>query len=247
MSCTWPIDRTCFEALPDPGDDPDNPDPDYVAALERQTSAENTAVMVLNQLTAGLYGQCETIARPCPSGPRRGLRSPSQVLLWWDGANWLNGCGCVGRCRYDGPSAVHLPGPAAEIITVTVGSDVLDESEYVLENNRLYRRFGKSWPSQDLGRPMGEQGTWSVKYLRGLPVPAGGDKMAGLLAQEFVSACDGGVCRLPRSVIQTTRSGVTHTFDATKMLANGKVGIPEIDLWLNALNPNHLLVPPSVI
>lgn len=249
MTCEWPVDRGCFDDLPPGPDDQGYDEATYTAALADQSMAEDTAVMVLNHLTAGIYGLCPAVVRPCPTGgPPNGMRPWTQTLLWWDGAHWFNaGCGCVGRCRLDGPGVVHLPGPVATVDVVTLGTTVLDDSDYTVEGDRLYRRGGKAWPSQDRGRPLGEQGTWSVEYTRGRPCPAGTAKMVGLLAQEFISACRGGACRLPASVVQVTRSGVTHTFDATKMLANGKVGIPEIDLWLNALNPYHLLAPPSVI
>ena len=72
--------------------------------------------------------------------------------------------------------------------------------------------------------------------------------MAGILAQEFIRACDNdGDCRIPRTVVQISRQGVSHVFDATKMLANGKTGLAEVDLWLNAINPYHLLSRPTVI
>lgn len=212
--------------------------------------AEDTAIMVLWSLTARQFGICETTVRPCPTqNPRNYMRPWDQVLLFWDGNNWFNGpCGCVGGCSQVGPGLIHLPGPVQEIVNVIIGDTVLDEDEYVLEGNVLYRRNGARWPRQDMTRPLGEQGTWSVTYDRGLPVPAGGDKMAGILAQEFIAACDGDSdCRLPRTVVRTTRQGVTHSFDATTLIRSGSVGVPEIDLWVASINPNRLMKAPSVI
>ena len=171
------------------------------------------------------------------------------MLVFWDGGNWRNsGCGCSGGCVRSGPGMIHLPGPVQSIDLVVLENDVLDTSEYVLEGDILYRTGGKAWPSQNLSQPMGSPGTWYVQYQKGLEVPPGGDKMAGILAQEFIAACDGdGECRLPRTVIRTTRQGVTHTFDASAVLAAGSVGIPEIDLWVTAINPHHLTRPPVVL
>lgn len=251
MSCEWPVDRTCLPDLPDPGDDPDNPTPEYLAALERRGKAEDTAVMVLYFLTGQQFGQCPTTVRPCPTRPRylaNGMREAYWDLLFWDGSHWFTGnCGCVGRCQLTGPSMIHLPGPVSSVTKVQIGDVVLPESDYTLEQNRLYRRGGAAWPSQNVGKPLGEEGTWSVEYLKGLPVPAGGERMAGVLAQQFIAACDGGECRLPRSVVQVSRQGVNHVFDPSKMLANGKTGLEDVDLWLNALNPYHLLAAPTVI
>jgi len=245
VTCTWDVDRRCLPPLPDPDDD------GYQAAADRQNTAVDTAVMVLYQLTGQQFGQCPLTVRPCPIrdyGRGYNVRPWSQTLLYWDGSHWFNGnCGCRGRCSRTGPGIVHLPGPVGSITAVTIADEVLDPSEYVAEGNYLYRRGGRSWPSQDLGRPLGETGTWSVDYLRGLPQPAGADVMAGSLALEFINACEGGDCRIPRSVVSISRQGVNHVFDATKMLASGKTGLENIDLWINAINPYHLLQAPSVI
>lgn len=245
------MDRTCLPALPEL---PDSPTPEeqaeYDTALLRQSMAEDTAVMVLWAFTGRQFGICETTVRPCPERNfRRNMRSWRQALLFWDGSHWLNGsCGCTAECDQVGPGLVHLLGPAQSIVNVTIGEDVLDESEYVLEGNVLYRRGGQAWPRQDLTRPMGEPGTWSVTYERGLAVPPGGDKMAGVLAQEFIAACDAdGECRLPRTVVQTVRQGVTHVFDASAILKSGAIGIPEIDLWVHSINPNNLMQAPVVL
>lgn len=251
MSCDWPVDRTCLPDLPAEPDDASSPEDlaAYAAAVSRENMATDTAVLVLWRFTAGQFGICDTTVRPCPErGGPRDRRPWSQVLLWWDGEHWSNGsCGCIGRCRQSGPGMVHLPGPVQEVTAVTIGDEVLDESLYVVEGDVLFRRMGKAWPSQDLSRPLGETGTWSVDYTRGVPVPAGGAKMAGLLAQEFIAACDGGECRLPRTVVSTTRQGVTHVFDATKLMELGYTGLTEVDTWLAAVNPHHLMQAPVVL
>jgi hypothetical protein len=40
---------------------------------------------------------------------------------------------------------------------------------------------------------------------------------------------------------------VSHVFDPTKMLGSGYTGLPEVDSWLSAVNPHHLLAAPRVI
>lgn len=251
MSCDWPVDRSCLPELPAEPADGAEPDElaEYARAVSRENMATDTAVMVLWALTARQFGICDTTVRPCPPGGGPRDRRPwSQPLLWWDGEHWSNGsCGCAGRCRQSGPGAVHLPGPAVSIDYLVFGDQVQPEDSYVLEGNTLFRVGGKAFPDQDLGRPIGEPGTWYVDYQRGQPVPPGGDKMAGLLAKEFIAACDGEDCRLPRTVVQTTRQGVTHVFDATKLLAAGFTGLTEVDTWLAAVNPHHLMQAPVVL
>jgi hypothetical protein len=172
-------------------------------------------------------------------------------IVLWDGSNWVNtACGCASTCRKSGPGMVHLPGPVGEVTEVRIDDDAaLDPSQYAVEGDVLYRR-GDSvrWPGQNLSRPLGEPGTWSVTYTRGIPVPAGVDRLTGLLAKEFINACDSTAkCRLPRTVVSTTQRGVTHVFDPTKLLAAGKTGLAEVDMWLAAVNPHHLMATASVL
>ncbi|OBC03370.1 hypothetical protein A5784_14145 [Mycobacterium sp. 852013-50091_SCH5140682] len=254
MPCDWPIDRTCLPELPVPSDTPTaDEQAAYDLALVQRNAAEDRAVFVLWALSGRQFGVCETKVRPCPENlSLAGYAMPwaSPFVLTLDEGHWFNWpCGCVGSCTVSGPRVVHLPGPVAEVTAVTIDGVVLDPDEYQVEGNVLYRK-GTSWPRQDLGRPLGESGTWSVTYTRGNPVPPGVAQLVGLLAKEFMVACDPSgtaKCRLPRTVVSTTRQGVTHVFDPAKMLAAGKTGLPEVDSWLAAANPNHLAQAPEVL
>lgn len=229
------------------GDDPDNPTAEYLAALARQSNAEDIAIQVLWALSGRQFGVCETTVRPCVEYAHGFGYGP---FIWTlNDGHWLNWpCGCVGSCVVSNPRSVHLPGPAVEIVAVTINGVTLDASAYQLEGNTLYRKGGAAWPRQDLGRPLGEPGTWSVTYTRGNPVPAGVDKLTGQLAREFIAACDDeDSCRLPRTLVSTTRRGVTNVFDPTKILGAGYTGLTDVDLWLAAVNPNHLAEAPVVL
>lgn len=241
--CEWPVDETCL---------PVNAEESDAAADPVMAAAKDMAVHVLWSLSGRQYGLCERVVRPCPSNYppsslRRSLPSTYEIFSWGDG--WVfDGCGCGGRCRQSGPGMAHLPGPAVEILEVEVAGLALDESQYTLEGNVLYR-IGDAhvWPSQDMSRPAGEPNTWTVTYLRGVPVPPGVDRLTAMLATEFYNACTGGKCRLPRTVTEVSRQGVTHRIvNPNDIYSSGKTGIPEIDLWLSAVNPNHLIAAPSV-
>lgn len=258
VTCDWAIDRTCLPDLPVLPDTPTvEEQAAYDLALARRNAAEDLAVSVLWALSGRQFGACETTVRPCPLAPTWGAWGryaydglyASPYILILDAGHWVNWpCGCGGQCTVSGPRVVHLPGPVGEIVSVTIDGVVLDDSGYQLEGDALYRKGGAHWPRQDLGRPLGEDGTWSVTYTRGIPVPAGVDRLVGLLAKEFISACGGGgTCRLPKSVVSTTSRGVTHVFDPSKILAAGKTGLAEIDQWLAAVNPHHLMAAPQVI
>lgn len=247
MSCSWPVDRAC---LPDPGDDPD--------ALQQQEDAENLAVQVLWALSGRQFGVCPVIARPCrPSCSNivtdqtlYGVPLGAPWFPVWDGANWRNvACGCGPKCDWVAPNVIHLVSaglPIQAVTEVVIAGEVLPDEQYRLEGDLLYR-IGADWPAQDLTQPLDQPGTWSVTYTRGNPPPPGTAKLVGLLAKEFLAACNGGKCRLPRRVRSVTRQGVTYDMvDPTDIYESGKTGIPEIDVWLSAVNPHRLMSAPAV-
>lgn len=257
MSCdAWLIDRSCLPDLPTlPGSPSDEQQAAYDLALARRNAAEDLAVAVLYALSGRQFSVCEVTVRPCPAGfGQPGCEWGHQYYLSLDHVSWMGvGCGCPSRCAHSWPSTVHLPGPVNpptddNPIVVTIAGDELDADEFTLEGDVLYRRTGAAWPGQNLARPLGDPGTWSVTYRRGIPPPAGVDQLVGLLAKELLLACDDpDSCRLPRTVVATTRRGVSHSFDPSKMYAARKTGLPEVDLWLAAVNPHGLARPPVVL
>lgn len=239
--CVWPVARECL--------------PTDITAEEdrlRLQEAVDTAVGVLWALTGRQYGCAVTLARPCPSYAKwqddyaaAGVPAIGMTPVLWQGA-WRN-VGCGGGCDQDGPSVVTLPGPVASIIEVAVDGVALDEDSYSLEGNKLIRAGGREWPHQDLTRPYGEPGTWTVMYFRGVPPPPGAALAVAQLAREFWAVCSGGKCRLPKRTISVQRQGVTITrADPTDLLANKQTGIPEVDLWIAAHNPYGISEPARV-
>ncbi len=269
LTCDWPVDETCLPALTDEQetervalDAARDLAIDVLWALSgRQYGVCPTVVRPcpMSYLPNGRLGN--------PYGGGMGYGDGYMAVMWsGDGTsgNWYNvACGCGGRCMVSGPRMAHLPGPAQSIIEVKIANTVLDPSQYVLEKNILYRKTPdddgdfdgngsysspSSWPAQDLSRPAGEEGTWTVTYMKGFPVPKGVARLTGLLVNEFYQACTGGKCRLPRTVTEVSRQGVTYrSFNPHDIYQSGKVGIPEIDLWLAAVNPRALLGAPSVL
>lgn len=252
MPFEWPINRASLPPLPSPGDPPSA---EYIKAVTERNAAENMAVAVMHALSGRQFGLYSHTVRPCRARYDLGVNgrySESTVtsyLLSWEGDRWINWpCGCVGGCRETGPNVVHLPGPVYDVTTVEVAGVELPANVWVLEGDRLYRREGP-WPSQDLNRPLGDANTWSVTYRRGIPVGTGIAELTGMLAKEMLDAINNeGRCRLPRTVTTASRQGVTYrAYDPAVIYANGKTGLPEIDLWLAAVNPNHLMASPSVL
>lgn len=250
MPCDWPIDETCLPTLPEP--DSDNPDA-LVAATASLEVSKALAIDVMWALSGRQFGICPEITRPCPQHYPHGIGrlwpNEYEVYSWVDGT-WLDvSCGCLGSCVRTGPGMVHLPGPVVQVTAVIIDGVELADDAYTVEGDILYRNPASAWwPSQNLSRPAGELGTWSVEYLRGIEPPDGVGKLTAILATEFYNACTGGECRIPRRVESMQRRGVSYKMvDAADMYASGKTGVREVDLWLSAVNPNALMAAPEVL
>jgi len=241
------VDRSCYPAV------------DSELDIAKQSFAEELAIQVLWSLSGRQFGVCPVTVRPCPNtgacSPRGRFPYPydgGPFFPLWDGGAWRNvTCACTGPCDWRAPSVIHLAAsaglPVQEVTEVKIGATVLDPSEYTLEGDLLYRVDGTAWPSQDLTLPLDADGTWSVTYTRGNPVPQGVGVYVGLLTKEFLAACSGGKCRLPRRVRSVTRQGVSMDMvDPVSILAEGFTGLSEIDTWIAAVNPNHLMQPSKV-
>lgn len=202
-----------------------------------QAEVEAWAVERLWQWTNQRFGPCVEVVRPCRS-------TCAGVGSWafpWDRSFPFFGMGC-GRCG-DNCSCrevaqVRLPGPIAEPLEVIVDGDVVDLSAFRVDDwNILVREDGGTLPTcQDMGKPLGEPGTWGVEYLLGEPVPPGGSLVAGILACEYAKAlCGASDCRLPRRVSSIQRQGlVIGILDNFSNLKEGFTGIFEIDDWIMA-------------
>lgn len=242
--CDWSIDYACT-TLPSgwveeaTDEDPKPPE---------QVTFESMATEYLWRWTGQQFGLCEVAVRPCRqdcydgqstfhgSGPGRSGGSPWRPVLL--AGQWYNitcgscgdSCGCSGRA-----SSIRLPGPVHEVTLVVLDGTVVDPGDYWLEGNRLIRMGGEAWPTcQDISAPVTDPGTWEITYLRGLPVPAGGQIAAGVLATElFKAACGDKSCGLPQRVQSITRQGVTvAVLDAFDDIDTGHTGIWLIDSWV---------------
>ncbi|AYD82018.1 head-tail adaptor [Mycobacterium phage Saguaro] len=248
MAFEWPINRTGLPALPDKGDPPSA---EWTKAALEHNAAAQLAVTVLHALSGRQFGLHTHTVRPCrqPLPNHHGYGPVTSYLLSWEGDRWVNWpCGCAGACRESGPNVIHLPGPVYEVTKVEIAGNELATNVWTVEGNRLFRREGP-WPAQDLNAPLGAPNTWSVTYRRGIPVPDGVAELTGLLAKEFLDAINNeGRCRLPRTVTTASRQGVTYrAYDPATIYADGKTGLPEIDMWLATVNPHHILAAPTVI
>lgn len=224
------------------------------ASEAQREYAEEAARSVLNLLTAGQVANCPVLLRPC-----RVVDCMESFDWSYDGVSWaprlMEGrwintlpCGCTSGCGHDSsPSALLLPDSAAEVLEVWVDGTLLDPSEYRLRGRLLIRVDG-DWPQrQDMDRDhQSEPETFGVLYRPGLRLNFMGERALGALVREFLRACTGSKkCALPASVQTLSRQGVTYDVRRDG-LADGVMGIREVDLYVSTINPNHLKQAPAV-
>jgi hypothetical protein len=246
-TCAWTADTSCC-----PGWD------DFTT--EQQATALDWATGILDALTGRQFAQCPVLVRPCGKrcgwyggyltfpvqpGLGSGLGAPWMVPYIGAGGVWRN-CACGGPCSCRATHQAYLDGPVAEIIEVKVDGVVLDPAAYRLDwggGPVLVRIDGLGWPEcQDMDLSDDEPDTWSVQYRPGAPLPRIGEIAAGELACEFAKACAGdNGCALPSQLISMSRNGIdVQMADPNTMLENGFTGLPNVDLFIKAVNPNHL-------
>lgn len=137
--------------------------------------------------------------------------------------------------------ALDLPGPVGAIVEVRIDGAALDPLAYRVENGRyLVRLDGGSWP-------VGTGDDFTVTYYNSYPPGEIGSYAAGVMAEEWLkllTKAKGG-CRLPRSVTNIQRQGLTMEL-ARGMFPDGVTGMPEVDAYIMLLNPFALKVMPRV-
>lgn len=234
----WPVDESCSFGIP--------ADPEDRTAV--QAHAVTVASELLWRLTATAFGICPIVVRPC--GRRcSGFAEffPSQLP---DG-RWINitcecdltPCGCCNVC------SIKLNGPVAEVTEIKIDGVIVDDETYRIDGGDMLTRIsGDCWPAcQNLALPDTEVGTFSVAYDRGLPVPPGGQRAVAALAAEIVKSCTAGPCRLPARVQELVRQGERiQLINDVDFLRSGLTGLPEVDLWVVAVNPSAQKEPSTV-
>ncbi len=212
---------------------------------------EEMAAAYLWNWTGQSLGLCEVTVRPCREDCSDGLstwsgRGPVTGGALWRpaiiGGRWYNiGCGycSTDSCSCTYVESLRLPGPISSVVEVVIDGEILPAEAYRIDRSRvLVRQDGGAWPTcNDLSQPLGEPGTWSVTYVRGVEVPVGGQIAAGVLAVELAKAiCRDQSCQLPQRVQTVTRQGVTIAMlDAFDDVDKGHTGIFLVDSWVSSL------------
>lgn len=186
----------------------------------------------------------------------QGYLSTGQFIPFMRDGQMFNAslCGCSGDCHC-GPELceVYLPGPIYDVVSVDIDGDTVAPATYnVLDGQFLVRRSdvaddafgGKCWPScQDMSLPPGQPGTFTVVYRTGIPLPAMGVAALSQLAAHYIKGCNGCGCGIGtrNNLSRLSRQGVDLEFaDAQQTLADGRTGLPLVDLFIHTVNPSRL-------
>jgi hypothetical protein len=181
-------------------------------------------------------GGCVAAAelRACPPAP--GTKSwpfgpMGDCCGYWpaSGYPWSFSTGVIRRGA--NAFAVQLPHDEVTSVTsVTVNGEPF--LSYRLEGSWLERTDCRSW--QECG-----DADVLIEYVWGLTPPAGGVRAVVTLAIEIAKQATGdATCRLPRRVVSVTRQGVTMAFvDPMRFLKDRLTGLPDVDMWIMAVNP----------
>lgn len=225
-------------------------------SAEVQQYAERFATYVLWSATGRQFGLCPVTVRPCER-PNPLLYRTYPTGDWGPEPYGLSGVGggvvlaylgndCVGGgCQ---PPEIALPGPVQSITEILVDGVALGSSAYRLDGTRLVRQDGLGWPAQNLALAAGQPGTWSVRYVRGLPVPAVLNDAAGAYACEVAKSRSGGTCQLPSRISSLSRQGVDVQFMTSEdYLEKGRTGYAEVDQMIAAFNPDGIRRQPRVL
>lgn len=235
----------------------------YDAATQQRALA--LATSTLRALSAWTVGGCPVTVRPCRKScwqPGLYYAQSGWAQSQWEvagpvnlGGAWVNmACGCTGTCSCSTVCEVELPMPVGPIAEVQVDATVLPESWYRVDNSRYLVWQGDpaqpdmacGWPlCQDMRAPVGADNTFAVTYLNAAVVDGAASYAAGVLACEFAKAGNGQACRLPVGVSQVVRQGVSYQVNPGTF-PGGVTGLPEVDSWIQQVNPYHRKDRPSV-
>lgn len=229
--------------------DVDQVDADDVAFWTRVASN------ILWAMSGRRFGPCPITVRPCRKSCMDSYPYPMQwgyaagpwiPYIGRDGL-WRNAsvCGCATDCSCTELCEVQLPGPVYEITEVTLDGVVLPAEAYRVDApNMLVRTDGDCWPDcQDMAANPGEENTFTVAYQIGLPLDEAAIAAVSELTCHLIKGCQPGTCgcKTNRNLTRVTRQGVELELpDPGVIYAQGRTGLPLVDLWLAAVNPYRL-------
>lgn len=179
----------------------------------------------------------------------------SEILYRRAGHRWPGECEATfrptHRCPGECPGhTIDLALPLIEVVQILVDGEALDSGQYEIREGRYLVRMPDAdtpdvpryWPCRQIENlPDTAEGTWSITVRYGGTPPASGIRAARSLAEELAKARSGDECRLPESVTNVVREGLTFSIeDLDAVFEDGRIGIYDVDLFLSTVNPDRL-------
>lgn len=127
--------------------------------------------------------------------------------------------------------------PVRWINGVWVNGEPLDATQYILLDNSVVALLGSAACGSSCVK---------ISYVYGTGLPQEAKSVAATFAIEFLRDWSGRPCQLPRRVKNIDRDGVSMVFDPQDFLADGRVGLYEVDLFLHAVNPTKSAKPSKI-
>ena len=224
-----------------------------------QQVAEEAAVNLLWNWTQHQFGSTEVTIRPQLKGARNRQstwegRGPLQMAPYGS-THWLpvtiNGhvyslrCGCGNQncdCSPGRQYALAMPGKLQEVLSIQIETAELLPEEYRVVEDSIILVEGY-WPVfQNMRLELGTAGTWGITYVKGLPVPLGGQLAAGVLSCELGKALvKDATCRLPERLQLLVSGGSGQSIKDTygAYMSFGKTGLWVIDSWVDSVLTNR--------
>lgn len=150
----------------------------------------------------------------------------------WEGA-YLYPPGLNAQLRhFQGPVAIQLPmSPIGTVTEVRENGVLLDPSKYRFSRSGWITRLDDQAWNMCLD-------TTTITYSFGEPPPEGGVQAAVELAVERAAYARGDQCAWPKTVTAATRQGLSlEIANPLDFIAEGRTGLPGVDMWLGAVNP----------
>lgn len=217
------------------------------------TEAATIASAWLYRLSGRKYrGTCTATVRPqqaaCGCG-YAGWTTYGPTVDSWTATTNQFWCGCrYGRRRENVTEVTLGYWPVVAILDVTVDGGPIGTGRYRLDDNRWLVLKDGIQPAQNMALDAGEPGTWTVTFTHGVDPPPDGRFAARVLACEIARWQTGGDCRIPKRATNLARQGVNIALiDPSGLLENGRFGVPEVDAFLNTVNPNRLRRGPAIL
>lgn len=210
-------------------------------------------------------GRCSDTIRPCSPAEAHDYQVVDALGHWRTSS--ICGCGAAQSCGCGHWQAIRLTaGPVADVQLVKVDGVTLRgpseaNPQYRIDNHGYLVRLpdtdgtNPGWPCcQNLELADTEDETFVVTYRYGSRPPEMGVRAAAALACQLAQAAEpekfhnAEGCAVPQRVTTIVRQGLTMQIaePLTDWLA-GKTGIMQIDVFLQAVNPQQIIRPARIV